>query len=284
MSKVDDLYISDSTKKEVSSYLTSPSHALMIIGSQGNGSQELAKVVASELTGSKSQEAQSPQTMTISPNKFGNISIEEVRAAWTFSKVPTGDDFRDRKCVVINNANAMTVEAQNSLLKLLEEPPEYMHFILTVPTKRSVLATIDSRVQKIELKPLPRDSFLEYISKDTGKKLAEQLYLATNGEIYKALSLKEGDSTALTRAKELISLEPFERLAVAGKSLSDRDEALSLANDLFHLSFIGLSQSIKSGKSGKSWLKVAKMTETVIENLKSNGSVRLNMTFLLTTI
>jgi hypothetical protein len=284
MSKVSRLYINDNTKKEAENFLESPSHALMIVGSRGNGSGELAEAIALGLTGESKITEQSSQQMTIRPNKHGNISIEDVRSAWSFAKVPTGDDFKSRKCVIIYSANAMTTEAQNSLLKLLEEPPEYMHFILTVPSKRSILPTIDSRAQKIELRPLPREGFLKAVSSSADAKLAEQLYLATGGEVYKALNIKKGDSPALSRAKEVLSLTPFERLSVAGKALSDREEAIILTNDLFHISFIGLSQSIKAGKSGKNWLKIAKSTEKTIENLEANGSVKLNMTYLLTTI
>lgn len=284
MNKVSKLIINDTTKNDVNSFLSSPSHALMIVGSTGNGSAELAQAIALELTGQNEISAQLPQLMTIKPNKHGNISIEDVRAAWSFAKVPTGDDFKKRKCVSIYGANTMTLEAQNSLLKLLEEPPEYMHFIMTVPSKLSILPTIDSRAQKIELKPLAKDKFIEAMTKSVDQKLASQLFLATNGEIYKALNVQKGDSPALFRAKEIIALEPFERLNAAGKALSDREEALALTRDLFRLSFIGLGQSVKAGKSGKSWLKIAKSTEKTIYNLESNGSVKLNMTYLLATI
>ena len=284
MSKVSRLYINDSTKKEANNFLESPSHALMIVGSRGNGSSELAESIALGLTGERRITEQSPQQMTIRPNKHGNISIEDVRGAWSFAKVPTGDDFKSKKCVIIYSANAMTTEAQNSLLKLLEEPPEYMHFILTVPSKRSILPTIDSRTQKIELRPLPREDFIKAVSSSADAKLSEQLYLATGGEVYKALNIEKGESSALSKAKEVLSLSPFERLSNAGKALSDREEAIILASDLFHLSFIGLSQSIKAGKSGKNWLKIAKSTEKTIQNLEANGSVKLNMTYLLATI
>lgn len=283
MSRINKLHINDGAKKNALDFVESPSHALMIVGSDGNGAKDLAEAIALELTGEKKVSEQSPQLMKITPNKHGNISIDDVRNAWVFAKVPTGDDFRSKKCVIIYGANSMTNEAQNSLLKLLEEPPEYMYFIITVPSKRSVLPTIDSRVQKITIRSIGRAGFMEALS-NLDEKLAEQLYLATNGEVYKALNIQKGDSPALSRAKELLSLTPFERLSFAGKATSDRDEAITLSKDLFHLSYIGLSQSIKAGKSGKNWLKVAKLSESTIENLQANGSVKLNMTFLLTAI
>jgi DNA polymerase-3 subunit delta' len=55
------------------------------------------------------------------------------------------------KVYVLHNAQAMTVEAQNALLKLLEEPPEYVCLILTAPTGKKLLPTVISRVFSLSL-------------------------------------------------------------------------------------------------------------------------------------
>jgi len=55
------------------------------------------------------------------------------------------------KVYVLHNAQAMTVEAQNALLKLLEEPPDYVCIILTAPTGKKLLSTVISRVFTLSL-------------------------------------------------------------------------------------------------------------------------------------
>jgi DNA polymerase III delta prime subunit len=55
------------------------------------------------------------------------------------------------KVYVLHNAQAMTVEAQNALLKLLEEPPDYACLILTAPAKKKLLPTVISRVFALSL-------------------------------------------------------------------------------------------------------------------------------------
>jgi DNA polymerase III delta prime subunit len=55
------------------------------------------------------------------------------------------------KVYVLHNAQAMTVEAQNALLKLLEEPPDYVCLILTAPTRKKLLPTVISRVFALSL-------------------------------------------------------------------------------------------------------------------------------------
>jgi len=57
----------------------------------------------------------------------------------------------DCKVYVLHNAQAMTVEAQNALLKLLEEPPDYVCIILTAPTGKKLLPTVISRAFALSL-------------------------------------------------------------------------------------------------------------------------------------
>ncbi|MCL2105500.1 MAG: hypothetical protein FWH26_00275 [Oscillospiraceae bacterium] len=57
----------------------------------------------------------------------------------------------ERKVCVLHNAQSMTTEAQNALLKLLEEPPSHACLILTVPARRMLLPTVLSRATAISL-------------------------------------------------------------------------------------------------------------------------------------
>jgi DNA polymerase-3 subunit delta' len=59
------------------------------------------------------------------------------------------------KVFIINGAENMSREAANSLLKILEEPPEKVVFILTATDESLLLPTVVSRCQRIELTPLP---------------------------------------------------------------------------------------------------------------------------------
>lgn len=57
----------------------------------------------------------------------------------------------DKKAIIISNAHTLTIEAQNALLKILEEPPVHTTILLTLPQKDLLLSTICSRCQIIEL-------------------------------------------------------------------------------------------------------------------------------------
>ena len=67
----------------------------------------------------------------------------------------------ETKVFIISEAEKMRMEAANSLLKLLEEPPENLILILTTSRLDQVLPTIRSRCQKIKFSPLRRDEIKE---------------------------------------------------------------------------------------------------------------------------
>jgi hypothetical protein len=82
------------------------------------------------------------------------------------------------KAVIIPNSESMTVEAQNALLKTLEETPSYATIILSAPTKKSILPTVISRCQLITLvdnyKSVQKshDDLANLISKGVGERLS----------------------------------------------------------------------------------------------------------------
>ncbi|MFA6309011.1 MAG: DNA polymerase III subunit delta' C-terminal domain-containing protein [Clostridia bacterium] len=79
-----------------------------------------------------------------------SIKIEEARKI--HSDVSIRPTYSKRKVYVINEAEKMTKEAQNSLLKILEEPPKYVTIILTTSNYTSLLETVRSRAVKFEFK------------------------------------------------------------------------------------------------------------------------------------
>jgi hypothetical protein len=69
----------------------------------------------------------------------------EVKASAGMKPVTAGT-----KKIFILTMNGITVEAQNALLKILEEPPEYAHFFLIIPSAHLLLPTVKSRISMIE--------------------------------------------------------------------------------------------------------------------------------------
>ncbi len=288
MKAIDELLLSARTRSEAKKYTKNPSHALLVVGSKGNGVDQLVTALAVERLGLNDESIlkNTPRALIIRPNKNGNISIDEIRSAWKFAKVSGTKGGDETKLVVIYGANALTTEAQNSLLKLLEEPPEYLSFILGAPSTRSVLSTIDSRSTKLNLFGVSEKEFHDLlVKKGISAANIGKLWIISSGEIYKALSLsKLSSDEGLGFSKQLLAKEPYERLVETKSAMSDRAKATEISRDLYHLSFIAFKQSISAGKDGKPWLAILKKSERTIDNLEANGNVRLNLTSLLVDI
>ncbi|KKQ94636.1 MAG: polymerase III, delta prime subunit protein [candidate division CPR2 bacterium GW2011_GWC1_39_9] len=84
----------------------------------------------------------------------------------------------ESKVALIIGAERMTIEAANSLLKILEEPPEDSVIILTSAVPGQLLETIKSRCQDIKLKNMPKKMIVEELIKNHGLKSDEALRIA----------------------------------------------------------------------------------------------------------
>jgi DNA polymerase-3 subunit delta' len=120
-----------------------------------------------------------PDVLTISPIKK-NIKIDQIREIKGHIKY--GPNASDYLFVIIKNADTLSEEAANSLLKILEEPPEGTVFILLVEMVTRVLPTIASRCQKVFfaeenkiLEELSKDSWVTSLNSIKNKSIFERL-------------------------------------------------------------------------------------------------------------
>ena len=71
----------------------------------------------------------------------------------------------DRRAIIIDDAEIMTTEAANALLKTLEEPPPYNIFFLITSSERDIPRTIRSRCARVAFSPLGREALREYFTR-----------------------------------------------------------------------------------------------------------------------
>lgn len=135
------------------------------------------------------------------------------------------------KIFLINNFDISTAEAQNKLLKVLEEPPQNVYFIISVKNEEKVLPTIKSRCEKVRIPPLSDDEILQ-ISKD---KLACVL---GEGFIGKTLSLekhKELSSVAEFAVSIFTELKNSKQVLSFSKKLLEQKNDLNLVLQVLSL-------------------------------------------------
>lgn len=93
-----------------------------------------------------------------------SIKIDQIRELT--KKVYEKPVVSHRKVYIINDSNCMTKEAQNSLLKTLEEPPEYVTIILIASNENLFLPTIKSRCTKVTFNKLTDSELAKVLEKE----------------------------------------------------------------------------------------------------------------------
>lgn len=119
----------------------------------------------------------------------GTIKIDTIRLMQEeIAKKPI---VSNKKVFVISDADCMTKEAQNCLLKTLEEPPEYIVIILTTANESKLLNTVKSRCMKIPFDQISREEVKKYLTKNSSENINDELIDMSEGSIGKALNLHE---------------------------------------------------------------------------------------------
>ena len=182
-------YLTNSIKKN------KINHAYMFEGIDGIGKKKLSQELAKILLDTENVES-TPDYINIYPD--GNsIKISQIRKLQTDIIVKPHKQY---KIYIINQAESMTIEAQNALLKTLEEPPEYAIIILITSNKESLLDTIKSRCEIIKFLPISIVDLNNYlITKGIDKNRAQLLSTFARGSIEKAIELSESADFAIMR-------------------------------------------------------------------------------------
>lgn len=147
-----------------------------------------------------------PDVRVITPEK-DSIKIEQIRnlKSQIFYRLYEGR----KKVWIIEKADKLTLEAANSLLKIVEEPPPQAVIILISQTKEELLPTILSRCEIIRFFPLPVKEIEKIIAEQLPQDPHRMHLLAklARGRVGEALHLIEEENLLKTRDEVLYSLE-----------------------------------------------------------------------------
>jgi len=136
------------------------SHAHLIIGEDGIGKSKIAQIFALSILG-KSQEREYADIVNYRVNEK-SIGIDEVRGI--IQEIYKKPFEGDKKVIIIHKGNKLTIQAQNALLKTIEEPPKGVYIIILCESGDLILDTIKSRCQIHKLSPLNIEDMREYIN------------------------------------------------------------------------------------------------------------------------
>ena len=155
------------------------SHAYIINGEKGSGKKLLAGIFAQTLQCKEGglepcMECQSckqsvsqnqPDIIRITHEKPGTISVEDIRQQLNGDILikPYSSLY---KIYIIDEAEKLTIQAQNALLKTIEEPPIYAVILLLTTNVGMLLPTIQSRCVTLHLKPVSSALIEKYLMED----------------------------------------------------------------------------------------------------------------------
>ncbi len=171
--------------------------------------------------------------LVIEPGDSGNIKLDQVREAIDRSAYRPFEG--RRRLVIVDEADALIPEAQNALLKTLEEPPPASVFVLITNRPDVLLPTVRSRCQRLRFGPLTPGDVADVLIRDHGVAPAEAhaAAAAADGSVGRALAGSAEDANeARDAAARLLqsaasSLDPRRRLdgakALVGSG-GDRDD------------------------------------------------------------
>lgn len=179
-------------------------HSYMFIGEQGIGKKMIAEQFAkmilcedfqvnTECDKCKSciefNGGNNPDYSYIEPDGK-TIKIEQIREIQ--SKVVEKPVNSGKKVYVINDADLMTKEAQNCLLKTLEEPPEYIVIILIVSNENKMLTTIKSRCMKLYFEKIADEEINKFLTENCNiSNISNNILRMCDGSIGKCLKVKD---------------------------------------------------------------------------------------------
>ncbi len=279
------LVLHDKTNQTIESAVQAGTHAVLITGNEGAGKQSIATYIASKHLGVEAAASPYFSMIDIADKAIG---IESIRELQKFLQLKTTGSNTIRRVVVLHKADTMTTEAQNALLKILEEPPEDTVIILTASKPHQLRPTIHSRVQTIAILPPPKDLLLgHFMNKGHKGSDIERAYMLSNGQVGLMHALLSNDDESpltahISTAKELYGMNSFERLAKVDELSKNKEVIPGILFACKRICITALEQAALKNqeKAVASWHKQLGLILKAEESLKFNPNSKLLLTDL----
>lgn len=184
------------------------SHAYILTGEEGTGRKSIANAFSMALLCEKGGKepcmvchsckqvlsGNHPDLIYVKHEKPNSIGVDDIREQIndTIMIRPYSSYY---KIYIVDEAEKMTVQAQNALLKTIEEPPYYAVIILITTNQEAFLPTILSRCVQLKLKPLKDFTVKSYLAEhlNVPEKEAEICAAFARGNLGKAIHLASSD-------------------------------------------------------------------------------------------
>ena len=249
-------------------------HSYLMIGIPGIGKKLLAKEYAKEILGSNDI-INNPDFLCIEPD--GNsIKIEQIRNLQ--KEIQEKPIISNKKVYIIDDADLMTKEAQNCLLKTLEEPPEFAVIILIGSNENAFLPTIKSRCMILHFNILSDSEIKTYLQEQYNELNVTQSMLdIAGGSIGRAINLKDKQELYL-KVEEIIKnldkkdlIDIVQTSEILYKSKDDVNDILDYINIIL----------LKKAKENYLYTNCIKIVENTKKRLAQNSNYDMSIDDML---
>jgi len=275
------LVIHKHTKSRLSKLTVSPVHAILLSGPGGVGKAALAHYLAEELLGlPPGTFAKYPYGRIIRSDEGKAIGIDSVRELEHFLslKIPTNTQIA--RVAIVEDSHLLTPEAQNALLKTLEEPPLDTVLILTAAHERALLPTIRSRVRIVPVIKPAETELAAYFAAHKPEKVKQAIAISGGLPGLTTALLDETSEHPLVEAvrytREILQMNAFERLLLVDELAKRKDLARDVCSVLGHMAELALA---KNGAAR--WQAIMKAAYEADEALANSAQPKLCLTNLM---
>lgn len=265
------------------------SHSYLFLGREGIGKKKIAREFAKSILclGDKEKEGTEcksclefdtdnhPDFSIIQP-EGNSLKIDQIRKLQT--RVSEKPIISAKKVYLIDDSDKMTTEAQNALLKTLEEPPEFVIIILIGSNESAFLTTIRSRCMILHFQPIPDEEIKNFLAKQYQMENISNTWLKTcQGSIGKAIELN-GKIEIYQKVEEFVQHIAQANLLELWKKAEflkeDKDQIGGLL-DYMNVLFLSLA------KEDYRYTKGIEIIENTKKRLKSNGNYDMSIDNLI---
>lgn len=218
-----------------------------------------------------------PDFILIEPDG-NNIKIDQIRNMQR--KVQEKPIISNNKVYIINGADLMTKEAQNALLKTLEEPPEFVTIILVGENENEFLATIKSRCMILHFNPISDSEMKKYLEENYNMNVTSNMLDVFQGSIGKAIELKDKQEEYLTIESAIENLEKEDLIDLIKKLdilYTSKDEILDM------LDYINIIL-LKKSKENVKYTDCIKIVENTKRRIAQNANYDMSIDNMLFNI
>lgn len=237
------------TAKQIDAYINAPANALLLAGPKGLGKTQISADIAVRLLEIHTETLQDyPYFSQIDPEDSKSIGIDKIRKLDQFLSLKVPNDKSVNRIVIINEADKLTTESQNAMLKTLEEPPEGTMIILNASHQQALLPTISSRTQIVTVKKPNKEALLGFfIEQGYSSESVNQAYSISGGLpalMNSILTDKEHPLNQATEtARKLLSQTKYERLRTLDELVKQPDLTKDVLYIIQQMARVSLARS-----------------------------------------